>query len=131
MARTMIKLGRADDDETLCRFGLRAWKWAGDSKNLHSGDEKNAVMTGSTLRPRSTASLAILPIRFIQARLVIRSPNDMLFIWQQQEQTLGVWTFAWLRTICRDWTRNFAKCCKGGHQLCKGEVRRDQCKTWQ
>lgn len=94
MALTLTKLGREDEAKPYADCAVRAWNWAGDSKNLRPGDaEKSrddrfhaaAALYRLTRDPKYQDAF--------KSDLVIHSPYDMLYSWQQHEQTLGVWTY--------------------------------------
>lgn len=94
MALTLIKLGRPDDAKPYADSAVRAWNWAGDSKNLRPGDvEKSrddrlhaaAALYRLTRDPKYQDSF--------KHDLVIHSPYDMLYNWPDKDQTLGVWTY--------------------------------------
>lgn len=95
MALALTKLGHDADAKSYTDSALRAWAWAGDSKNLQPGDQKKCRDD----RLHAAAALYRLTgdAKFqdsFKNDLVIHAPTDMLFIWQDREQTLGVWTFA-------------------------------------
>lgn len=95
MARMLMRLGRAADAKIYTESALRAWNWAGDSKNLRPGDEQKCR------DDRFHAAAALYRLTgdakyqdAFKRDLVVHQPEDTLFIWPQRDQTLGVWTYA-------------------------------------
>ena len=94
MALTLAKLGHEADAKIYTESAVQAWIWANDAKNLRPGDASKCRddrlhaaaalyrLTGDTKYQDS-----------FKRDLVIHAPSDLLFIWQKQEQTLGVWTY--------------------------------------
>lgn len=94
LALTLIKLGHPDEAKPYTDSALHAWAWAGDKSNLRPGDEEKskddrlhaaAALYRLTRDPKYQDSF--------KRDLAVHAPNDMLFVWPNQDQQLGIWTY--------------------------------------